>query len=115
MNTGPRLLIAPLLVAAVASGQNAFAQTSCPTPVVAQCRTPEYLATDCGKASVASDTSSCSVLLRESYRLQVQRPDVSVEEVVSADDPDSTLAASTKRYDFATHTVQDFNARFLRT
>lgn len=109
------LTVSSLLLAVIASANAASAQSSCPAPLLVQCRDPVYLETECGKASVANEASACSVLLRDAYNAEMLRPDVSVEEVLLPDEPETSVAAGAKRYDFFKHLTRNLNARFLGT
>ncbi|WP_437522075.1 hypothetical protein WME79_30580 [Sorangium sp. So ce726] len=113
MRTRTRVSISSFVLAALATTSGAMAQTSCPTPTVVQCRDPAYLATACGQASVANEASACSVLIRTAYDAEMQRPDVSVEEVASPDDPETTVAAGVRPYSFFKHMTQHFEGQFL--
>lgn len=112
MRLRTRVAMSSLMLAAAANANVAQAQSSCPAPLLVQCRDPAYLETSCGKASVASDTGACTILLREAYDAEMQRSDVSVEEVVLPDDPEATAAAGAKRYDFFKHLTRNLHARF---
>lgn len=115
MKIRTRFVLPSLVLAAATSAGAAAAQSSCPAPLLAQCRDPAYLETECGQASIADENAACSVLLRAAYDAEMQRPDVSVEEVTLPDDPESTAAAGAKRYSFFKHLTRNLHGRFLGT
>jgi hypothetical protein len=91
----------------------ASAQAACPAPILVNCREPAYLATACGQASTANETSACTVLLRNAYQAELQKPDVTVEEVMTPDQPGTTSVAGVKKYQFSMHMAKGFPGEFL--
>ena len=107
------LVVLSLLVAATSTASGSAQAEECPTPSLVQCRDPAYLGTACGQAAVANETSTCSVQLRAAYQTEVQRPDVSVGEVMVPGQPGVTTAAGVKKYGYTNHLARSFPGEFL--
>lgn len=106
-------VILALLVASSATVASAAQADTCPAPLLVQCRDPDYLATACGQAATADESSACSVLLRDAYRAELQKPEVAVGEVMVPGQPGTTTVAGVKPYKFQNHLARNLTGEFL--
>jgi len=86
--------------------------TRCPTnPTIDECRTidPDYA---CGKIHFADETSTCSVLLAEDFKLKMQSSSVKQTEAMLPDQPGVTVSAGAKKYTYEKHNVKGFTSDF---